>query len=74
MDYWVYEHWTAENKARIHRGDCSFCNHGKGCHEFPNDDRNGRWRGPFETFELAETEARGTGRPVSRCSYCLRGQ
>jgi hypothetical protein len=30
MSYWIYENWTAENKAKLHEGSCSFCNEGLG--------------------------------------------
>ena len=42
MAFWIYENWTAENKAVIHRGDCSFCNEGKGIHSEKEEGRNGR--------------------------------
>ncbi len=29
--YYVYEHWTAENKARVHFSYCSYCNYGRVC-------------------------------------------
>jgi len=64
MSYWVYENWTAEQKAVIHRGSCGFCNEGRGCHKHKLGEKNGRWHGPFETLANAEIEARKTQRPV----------
>jgi len=64
MSYWVYENWTAESKAVIHRGDCGNCNEGRGCHKNIRGEANGRWLGPFETLREAEAAAKATGRPV----------
>ena len=33
MRYYVYENWTAEHKAVIHKGTCRYCNEGQGCQE-----------------------------------------
>ena len=72
MSYWVYENWQiAGGKARIHRGSCSHCNNGEGTHDCPNDGINGKWHGPFATLQQAEKTAEGTGRPVSKCTFCL---
>lgn len=69
MSYYFYENWTAENKAKIHRAECGFCNYGKGIH--PNASiRNGQWHGPFAWFDKAKVAAQQTGRPVSTCSFC----
>jgi len=66
MDYYVYENWTAEKKAVIHKGLCGNCNDGKGCHPNPLGNRNGKWHGPFNTLEEAESAARGTRRRIRR--------
>ena len=70
MDYWVYENWTAESKAVVHRADCGYCNHGKGCHENPLGDKNGKWHGPFNSRRQARAAAVATGRKVKYCR-CL---
>ena len=62
MSYYVYENWRAENKAVIHTGFCGNCNNGRGCHENPLGDRNGRWHGPFDTLDEARRAAQNTGR------------
>lgn len=67
--YFVYENWTAEEKAVIHFGDCSHCNYGKGIHG-DSGNRNGRWHGPFATFAIAEKAAKDTGRPIRICRIC----
>ncbi len=70
-DYWVYENWRADgHKARVHLGDCPFCNHGRGIHPLASDD-NGRWHGPFATLGQARQAASGLGRNVSECRKCL---
>ena len=47
MAFWVYENWTAEQKAVIHKGSCGYCKEGRGCHEHKLANRNGKWHGPF---------------------------
>lgn len=69
MDYWVYENWTAEQKAVIHVAHCSFCNDGRGVHP-GSTERNGRWHGPFSTLPAASQAAARLGRPVRRCGHC----
>lgn len=69
MDYWVYENWTAEDKAVIHKSICSFCNGGRGVHTGTGK-RNGKWHGPFSTLQTATQAASRTGRPVRTCTYC----
>jgi hypothetical protein len=70
--YFVYENWTAEKKAVIHFGDCSYCNYGQGIHP-DHGSHNGCWHGPFATFAIAEKEARETGKPVRFCRICAPG-
>jgi hypothetical protein len=69
MTYYVYENWTAKDKAVIHRGTCGYCNDGRGCHKNPLGNRNGRWHGPFDSLEEAKRAAQNTGRTVQiHCS------
>jgi hypothetical protein len=70
MAFRFYEHWTAESKAVIHREECGFCNFGRGCHDNPLGDKNGRWSESFETIEHAKQEAEDTRREVRlhRCA------
>jgi hypothetical protein len=71
MDYWVYEHWSAEKKARIHKGPCRYCKHGQGTDKRkPRGDANGRWHGAHVTVADADRAAQQTGRPVTRCKHC----
>lgn len=63
-------------RARIHRGDCSNCNHGDGQkgQDKPKREVTG-WHGPM-TFEAAERkveELRQKGyRDTGSCGKCLR--
>lgn len=70
MRFWVYENWTAEQKAVVHRGTCGNCNDGKGCHPNKLGNKNGKWHGPFPSEEAARLTAKGTGRPV-RTHRCV---
>ena len=68
MSYHVYENWTV-HKAKIHFSECPDCNHGSG--KQPVDSgKNGRWLGPFPTYEAAQAEAEATGQPISDCGNC----
>lgn len=69
MDYYVYENWTAEHKAKIHLGECRWCNHGRGIHPRASE-RNGQWHGPFNSLDDAREAAIQTGRPASPCGHC----
>ena len=71
MRYYVYENWTAEHKAVIHKGTCRYCNEGQGCQENSLGNKNGKWHGPFDSFEKAGSAAENTGRPVRPCSRCI---
>ena len=45
--FYVYENWT-HDRARVHRAECRFCNHGRGI-QGTNDERNGKWHAPPRT-------------------------
>ena len=53
MAFWVYEDWKAgPHMARIHRGNCAFCNDGKG--EVSADQlKDAKWHGPFDSIGQA---------------------
>lgn len=69
MEFWVYQNWT-HDRARIHRGGCSFCNNGRGTQ--PGDSgRNGEWIGPMGSFAEARAVARAFKRADTRlCGFC----
>ena len=66
--WWVYED-DATNYARIHLGDCSFCNNGIGVREsrLPNN----RWHGSFNNLEEAIQKAMNTdANNIAGCGVC----
>lgn len=67
--YYVYENWTADDKAVIHYADCPYCKNGQGIHP-GSGTRNGRWHGPFFSFEIANKAAKETKRRVKSCQIC----
>jgi len=69
MKYYVYENWRAESKAVIHRGSCGNCQEGKGCHKTVRGDSNGRWWGPYATYQEAKEKGVSLMRPIKdhRC-------
>lgn len=67
--YWVYDNWTI-NKARVHYGNCSYCNEGRGIHS-SSSGKNSRWLGPFGAVDEADDVARRQKRAITdRCSVC----
>ena len=71
MKYYIYENWTAEKKAVIHRENCSCCNHGRGVRKVKMDGRNGCWHGSFPDFEAAMQHASTMyDRDVRCCKSC----
>jgi len=71
LSFYIYENWTAENKARIHRAGCAFCNNGQGIHPQKEEGRNGMWHGPYATYAEARRAAgRLQGRALSNCRKC----
>ena len=70
VGYWVYED-DPTNMARVHKGTCGYCNHGRGIKG--NRLADNRWIGPFETESEAIERGRVTGRAdVRGCKICLR--
>jgi hypothetical protein len=68
MTYRVYENWTVRpDKAIVHRSDCPYADGGP-----PRPPtKNGRWHGPFATYQQALEAAQGTGREdVRGCRQC----
>jgi F-type H+-transporting ATPase subunit beta len=69
-EYWVYENWV-HKRARLHRGECSYCNHGRG-HQGSKSKQNGEWLGPFAdrrtAFGLMERLRREDKGPCPTCA------
>ena len=73
MDFWVYEHFS-NKRARIHAGDCRYCNHGKGVGGDQSNDDD-KWHGPFSTFAEADTHAASLKQKDTRaCGVCKPAQ
>jgi len=70
-DYWVYENWRARgHQARVHEGNCPSCNNGEGLRGRGTHPDNGRWHGPFPSFEEANDFASAHSRAPSCCRRC----
>lgn len=69
MNFYVYENWTAEIKAVLHRGSCGNCKEGNGCHRTVQGRNNGKWWGPFPSYQEAKAKAISLNRPIKdhRC-------
>ena len=77
VTFYVYENWT-NTFAKVHRGDCPYCNDGRGFQGRGSKTPSGQWLGPFshsdEAMSAAQTAA-GThsNREVWEggvCGYC----
>lgn len=69
--FWIYENWVAEKKAIIHKCNCSYCNNGKGTQKNKLGNKNGKWHGPFDSYEDAKIFAYGLEERVVRpCRVC----
>lgn len=67
-DFYVYED-DPTNRARVHRGECRYCNYGKGLRG--QRDPNNRWRGPYPTSESAFDFARSLRKKdTAGCGVC----
>jgi hypothetical protein len=69
VTYWVDAN-RVHRFAKVHRGDCTFCNEGRGIHARGDAAVASRWLGPFNSVLEAEREARQTGWDVQFCSFC----
>ncbi|MGD0556209.1 MAG: hypothetical protein ABSA93_14675 [Streptosporangiaceae bacterium] len=52
--FYVYENWTLR-KAVLHRGECRFCNHGRG-QRASGETPNGKWHGPYVSEDMARSD------------------
>jgi hypothetical protein len=64
--FWTYENYV-HKYARVHRGDCSHCNDGRGSHNAVGS-HAGRWIGPFADFSHASGASEYECSP---CSFCV---
>jgi F-type H+-transporting ATPase subunit beta len=69
MSFYVYENWT-HKRARLHRSDCPYCNHGRGTQPSQSA-RNGRWHAPQLDRTRAFDLLRATRQPdLAPCAHC----
>jgi len=69
MSFFVYENWT-HKRARVHRGECAFCNQGRGA-QAGDSGRNGRWHGPIADRGVAVALASSLHRADTKlCAVC----
>jgi signal transduction histidine kinase len=53
--FYVYENWTSR-KAVLHRGECRFCNYGRGQRD-SGETPNGKWHGPYVSEDVARSDS-----------------
>lgn len=71
--YFVYENWRADDKAVVHKGDCSFCNNGQGTGRNTEGDNNGRLHRGFKTEQDAYIYAKSLNRKTTKkCAKCCK--
>ena len=73
-EFYVYEN-TSTNRARVHKADCGFCNHGEGrrSRRKAKSPVGGsvRWHGPCDTREAAFSTMERLGKKdIGACSAC----
>ena len=57
MTYYVYTNWTQPH-ARVHKGECPFCNEGEGIHNTDNEE-HGKWEiKSYPTYKEAYAAAK----------------
>lgn len=73
MKFYIYENWRAHGHTmRIHVGSCSFCRDGTGIHRETRGG-NGKWHGPFDSYQNARSIADRSQAQVSDCRFCSPG-
>jgi hypothetical protein len=66
MSFWVLEN-TNNNYARIHMGNCRYCNSGR----VKPSNKRAVWRGPFTTYDAAHSMIRSAKKQLSdACTAC----
>jgi hypothetical protein len=71
--YYIYENYTAEKKVVIHKGECNYCNNGKGTGRNTEGDKNGRWHGGYSTYEEAKAKSKlFIDRKYKECGHCMK--
>jgi hypothetical protein len=66
--HYVYENWH-RSRGRIHKGECPYCNHGKGVQD-EDSGRNGKWHGFPDRASAFEAAAKLNIREMKPCAVC----
>ena len=69
-EFWIYENWAVQ-KAVLHRGDCTSCNHGHGIWG-GGKTPNGQWHGPYDSEDQAKAAPIWPRREVRGCGLCMK--
>lgn len=70
MEFWTYENWRARgHRATVHLGSCGSCNHGSGI-QGGGETPNGKWHGPFESFDAALAAISQGSVDIRKCGKC----
>jgi hypothetical protein len=66
-EFYAYDNHHRD-RARVHRGECPYCNHGQGTHG-GSSGANDQWHGPFDSAD--DAYARVSNRAdVGYCAFC----
>jgi hypothetical protein len=73
-EWWVYDDWAVKpSRARVHKGTCFYCNHGKGVNPDKTVEGDRRWRGPYPTWRKAWKATQKLEREdTAFCKKCCR--
>ncbi|NIQ04550.1 MAG: hypothetical protein GWO20_02105, partial [Candidatus Korarchaeota archaeon] len=71
-EWWIYDDDVSKStKARVHRGTCIYCNHGKGVNPEKPVEGDRKWRGPYPLWREAWKAAQKLGRAETTfCKKC----
>lgn len=73
-EWWVYENLTTKPmRVKVHRGICSYCNHGKGTNPSNTVQADRKWSGPYPTWKKAWKAAQQLEQPdTAFCKKCCK--
>ena len=79
MTFYAYENWRARgHRVRVHRGECAYCNHGKGKTGHA-DPANAAWHKLEDCNDVASAleAARALPRVTAQtdfgpCAFCIK--
>jgi F-type H+/Na+-transporting ATPase subunit beta len=68
-EFYAYDNHHRD-RARVHRAECPWCNHGQGV-QGGSSGASDQWHGPFNTAENAYASVHHRA-DVSYCAFCRR--